>query len=204
MKLASIPSNPIPDGVVAGTIRTPDGVELRFARWISTTGKGTVCVFGGRGEFIEKYFETIGELRRRGFAVATMDWRGQGRSSRQLPDARKGHVEDFLEYEIDLETFMQQVVRRHCPEPYFAFTHSMGGAVVLRAAHAGKRWFERAVLVAPMIDFPHAWVVRPARALMRNLRLIGCGNRYVPGGNVDGGRTSRLCRQSAYLGPQTL
>jgi len=53
-------------------------------------GKGTVCVFGGRGEFIEKYFETIGELRRRGFAVATMDWRGQGRSSRQLPDARKG------------------------------------------------------------------------------------------------------------------
>jgi hypothetical protein len=43
-----------------------------------------------------------------------------------------------------------------------------------------------------MIDFPHAWVVRPARALMRNLRLIGCGNRYVPGGNVDGGRTSRF------------
>jgi len=100
--------------------------------------------------------------------------------------------EDFLEYEIDLETFMQQVVHRHCPEPYFAFTHSMGGAVVLRAAHAGKRWFERAVLVAPMIDFPHAWVVRPARALMRNLHLIGCGNRYVPGGNVDGGRTSRF------------
>lgn len=192
MKLASIPSNPIPDGVVTGTIRTPDGVELRFARLDSTAGKGTVCVFGGRGEFIEKYFETIGELRRRGFAVATMDWRGQGRSSRQLPDARKGHVEDFLEYEIDLETFMQQVVHRNCPEPYFAFTHSMGGAVVLRAAHAGKRWFERAVLVAPMIDFPRAWVVRPARALMRNLRLIGCGNRYVPGGNVDGGRTSRF------------
>ena len=53
-------------------------VELRFARWDSPSQRGTVCVFGGRGEFIEKYFETITELRRRGFAVATMDGAGKG------------------------------------------------------------------------------------------------------------------------------
>lgn len=94
MKLLSIPGNPVPDGAIVCRVRTPDGAELRFARWDSTSAKGTVCVFGGRGEFIEKYFETIGELRRRGFAVAAMDWRGQGHSSRQLPDSRKGHVED--------------------------------------------------------------------------------------------------------------
>lgn len=192
MKLASIPGNPIPDDAVAGTVQTPDGVTLRFARWDSTAGKGTVCLFGGRGEFIEKYFETIGELRRRGFAVATMDWRGQGHSSRQLPDRLKGYVEDFAEYEVDLDTFMHRVVRPNCPQPYYALTHSMGGAVVLRAAHAGKRWFDRAVLVAPMIDFPRAWIARPARVVMRMLRLAGFGTRYVPGGNVDGGRTSRF------------
>ena len=106
MKLLSIPGNPVPDGAVVGRVRTPDGAELRFARWDSTSAKGTVCVFGGRGEFIEKYLETIGELRRRGFAVAVMDWRGQGHSSRQLPDPRKGHVENFAEYETDLETFL--------------------------------------------------------------------------------------------------
>src|SRR3954466_15635676 len=177
--LISIPGNPVPDGVIAGTVRTPDGVELRFARWDSTFGKGSVCLFGGRGEFIEKYFETITELRSRGFAVATMDWRGQGHSSRQLPDPRKGHVEDFREYEVDLETFMSQAVLPNCPAPYFALTHSMGGAVVLRAMHAGKRWFERAVLVAPMIDFPRAAIARPARALMRVLRRPGLGTTIV-------------------------
>jgi len=190
--LISMSGNPAPDGAIAGTVRTSDGVELRFARWDSTGGKGTVCVFGGRGEFIEKYFETISELRQRGFAVATMDWRGQGHSSRQLPDPRKGHVESFSEYETDLETFMQQVVLPHCPRPHFALTHSMGGAVVLRSAHSGKRWFERAVLVAPMLDFPRAWIARPMRVLMRTLRLAGLGKRYIPGGNIDGGRTSRF------------
>jgi lysophospholipase len=188
--LISIPGNPVPDGAIAGTVRTPDGVELRFARWDSTSGKGTVCLFGGRGEFIEKYFETITELRRRGFAVAIMDWRGQGHSSRQLPDPRKGHVEDFREYEIDLETFMSQVVLPHCPRPHFALTHSMGGATLLRALHSGKRWFERAVLVSPMLDFPRAWIARPMCVLARVARLAGLGDRYVPSGNADRARTS--------------
>ena len=192
MKLISAPGNPIPDGAIIGKVRTPDDVELRFARWNSPSAKGTVCVFGGRGEFIEKYFETIGELRSRGFAVATIDWRGQGHSSRQLPDPRKGHVESFSEYEIDLAAFMQQVVLPNCPRPHFALTHSMGGAVVLRAAHSGKLWFERAVLVAPMIDFPRAWIARPLCIMARAARVAGLGERYVPSGNVDRVRTSRF------------
>src|SRR5262245_43712572 len=111
MTLVATPDNPIPEDSNAGTIKTPDGIELRFARWPSLAGnRGTVCLFQGRTEFIEKYFETINELRQRGFAVATMDWRGQGHSSRQLPDRRKGYVRDFLEFEADADAFMQQVV----------------------------------------------------------------------------------------------
>ena len=97
MKLVSIPDNSSPDDVITGKITTPDGVELRFARWGSPVhSKGTVCIFTGRGEFIEKYFETVRDLRKRGFAVAIMDWRGQGRSSRQLSDPRKGYVEQLF------------------------------------------------------------------------------------------------------------
>jgi lysophospholipase len=189
MTLVSIPGNPVPDGAVVGKVRTPDGVELRFARWDAPAGgTGTVCVFAGRGEFIEKYFETISELRGRGFAVATMDWRGQGHSSRQLPDARKGYVEDFSEFENDAETFMQRVVRPNCPPPWFALAHSMGGAVMLRSAHSGKRWFERTVLVSPMIDFPRARASLAPRILVRALHLAGFGTSYVPGGNADGVR----------------
>src|SRR6201985_962070 len=79
MTLVSIPANPVPDDVVSGTIKTPDGAELRFARWAPPANrKGTVCVFTGRSEQIEKYFETVRDLRDRGFAVAMIDWRGQG------------------------------------------------------------------------------------------------------------------------------
>ena len=96
MKLVSIPANPVPDDVVTGTLKTPDRVELRFARWAPPPGrKGTVCMFQGRAEFIEKYFETVRDLRARGFAVATLDWRGQGLSQRALRDPRKGYVRSF-------------------------------------------------------------------------------------------------------------
>src|SRR5262245_38206518 len=68
MDLVSIPANPVPEGAVTGALKTHDGVTLRFARWQPPPGrKGTVCLFQGRTEFIEKYFETVRELRSRGF-----------------------------------------------------------------------------------------------------------------------------------------
>jgi lysophospholipase len=186
MTLVSIPANPVPESVVTGTIRTPDGAELRFARWAPRAGrKGTVCVFPGRAEPIEKYFETVRDLRDRGFAVAMIDWRGQGHSSRRLRDPRKGYVRDFSDYEVDVETFVQQVVLPDCPPPHYALAHSMGGAVMLRVAHAGKRWFDRMVLSAPMIDLPGGRTGLAARLLLRVMRLAGQGGRYVPGGGGD-------------------
>ena len=186
MTLVSIPANPVPEDVTAGTIKTPDGAELRFARWAPPAGrKGTVCVFTGRSESIEKYFETVRDLRDRGFAVAIIDWRGQGHSSRRLRDTRKGYVRSFSDYEIDVETFVTQVVLPDCPPPYFALAHSMGGTVLLRLAHSGKRWFDRVVLSAPMIDLPGSRTSLPARLLLRAMRIAGQGGRYVPGGNDE-------------------
>jgi lysophospholipase len=84
MTLTSTPDNPAPPGAVEEDISAADGVRLRTARWTPSSAIGTVVVLGGRGEFIEKYFEVISELLARGFAVATMDWRGQGGSERSL------------------------------------------------------------------------------------------------------------------------
>ncbi|MGB3864415.1 MAG: alpha/beta hydrolase [Xanthobacteraceae bacterium] len=184
MSLVSIPANPVPDGAVSGFITARDGVRLRFARFSPPPGrKGTVCVFTGRGEQIEKYFETVGDLRARGFAVATIDWRGQGGSARGLSDPRKGYVRDFADFEADVEALYRQVVLPDCPPPYFALAHSMGGAVMLRIAHAGRRWFDRIVLSAPMIDLPGRTTAWPVRTLLRAMRLIGMGGNYVPGGS---------------------
>lgn len=185
MNLISIPENPPPEGATVGTLKTPDGVLLRFARWPPPRGrKGTVCILPGRTEFIEKYFEVVRDLRARGFAVAIFDWRGQGLSERALRDPRKGHVRDFSEFDLDLETFAKNVLLPDCPPPFFALGHSMGGAVLLRAAHNNRRWFDRMVLSAPMIALIGVAGHRYGRSLIRAASLLGLGATYVPGGGA--------------------
>ena len=186
MDLVSIPANPAPEGAVTGLLKARDGVHLRFARWQPPPGrKGTVCLFHGRAEFIEKYFETVRELRSRGFAVATLDWRGQGGSARALSDPHKGHVRDFAEYERDVDVFMREVVLPDCPPPLFAVGHSMAGAVLLRVVRQGSRWFDRIVLSTPMLRLSGYRDARATRATIRVLRMMGMGSAYVPGGTAD-------------------
>jgi lysophospholipase len=185
MTLISIPANPVPEDVVTGKLKTPDGVALRFARWAPPPGrKGTICLFQGRAEFIEKYFETVRDLRARGFAVATLDWRGQGLSDRALRNPRKGYVRDFSRYDIDLDTFIREIVLPDCPPPVFALAHSMGATILLRAAYQGHRWFDRMVLLAPMVSLPGMRRSALTRVGIRMLRLMGLGAAYVPGGDA--------------------
>jgi len=174
----------VPDGVVAGAIKTSDGVNLRFARWAPPPGrKGTVVVMQGRAEFIEKYFETVRDLRARGFAAAILDWRGQGGSQRMLSDPLKGHVRDFAEYESDVEVFMREVVLPDCPPPHYAIAHSMGASVLLRMSYQGQRWFDRIVMSAPMIGLSTKTYPRFAQPAMKIMRMLGMGSSYIPGGD---------------------
>ena len=182
MKLISIPANPAPDDAVTGMLKTPDGVSLRFARFAPPAGRrGTVCIFPGRSEWIEKYFETIRDLRNREFAVAILDWRGQGLSERALGDRLKGYVSSFSEFDTDLETFVHQVVLPDCPPPIFALGHSMGATVLLRAVARGQRWFDRIVLSAPMLGIAFIRSMAVASAIVRVMRFGGFGSLYVPG-----------------------
>jgi len=182
MKLISIPANPVPEDAVTGMIKTPDGVALRFARFAPPVGRrGTVCIFPGRTEWIEKYFETVRDLRNRGFSVAVLDWRGQGFSDRALGDRRKGYVGSFSDFDTDLETFMREVVLPDCPPPIFALGHSMGATVLIRAAARGQRWFDRIVLSAPMIGIALVNSMALAATMVRVMRFGGFGGMYLPG-----------------------
>jgi lysophospholipase len=180
MDLVSTPKNPIPLGGSSGYLDVRKGVQVRYASWQSALRerRGTVCIFPGRNEFIEKYFEVVGELRRRGFAVAVLDWRGQGGSSRLTRSLTKGHVRSFDDYEEDLSHFMSGVVLPDCPAPYFALAHSMAATVLFRAATKRGSWFSRMVMTAPMIELlglpmPQELCRRAAAALT----LSGFGKR---------------------------
>ncbi len=190
MELVTLAKNPVPSGPVVGAFDGYDGKPLRYAVWQATRGprRGTVCLFHGRGEFIEKYFESIADLRGRGFAVATFDWRGQGGSYRALSNPRKGHIKDFLEYEKDILRFMKDIVLPDCPPPFFALAHSMGGNILLRHAARPGTWFDRIILTAPMIAFADERVGVPqnlARLYAEASSISGMATSYIYGGNDD-------------------
>jgi lysophospholipase len=197
MQLVSLAKNPVPSGGTVGAFRGYDGAELRYARWDATRmpRRGTVCLFGGRAEFIEKYFEVIADLRRRGFAVATMDWRGQGGSQRMLSNPRKGHVRGFWEYDRDLIRFMKDIVLPDCPPPFIGLGHSMGGNILLRNATMPGLWFERIVLSAPMIAISESCLrTTAARAMFyaETASLLGMSTAYIIGGSDELTSTSKF------------
>lgn len=187
MQLIEVPGNPVPTGAVSGMIDTPDGAKLRYARFPATGSplKGTVTVLQGRAEFIEKYFEVISELQARGFHVVTFDWRGQGGSSRHGANALRGHVRDFAEYRLDLDTILTRIVLADCPGPHFALAHSTGGAILLSDTERLRTRFSRAVLSSPLVGLLDVgWRESLSYRAARWLCRLGLGRLFIPGGNA--------------------
>jgi len=132
------------------------GASLRAARFPAApdvAAQGVCVLLNGQTEFIEKYFEVIDELRARGFSVATMDWRGQGDSTRMTLDSRKSFVGDFSEYDNDLDTLLNWIVAPMLGsgEKPVALAHSMGAHILLRHLTRKPGSFRACILSAPMI-----------------------------------------------------
>ncbi|WP_164730430.1 alpha/beta fold hydrolase [Pelagibacterium montanilacus] len=174
--LCDIPDNPVPPGARAGYFQTEDGVRLRYGRFARTGDehRGTVCLVQGRTEFIEKYFETITDFQKRGFAVATFDLRGQGGSDRLIGNGRLGHVDQFEDYWIDLKSFHSRILLPDCPPPYYLVGHSTGGLVSLLAAARDRLMFDRVFVTSPMIGLPGLpFSPRACLVILNALRFVG-------------------------------
>ena len=194
MRLVATPDNPAPREPAVQAVTTADGRTLRAAWWRprrrgAALGQGTVVICQGRSEHIEKYFETVGDLLRRGFCVLAFDWRGQGLSQRDLPNPDKGHIDDFALYDRDIDAIAAHLRQAGLPEPWFGLAHSMGGTVMLRMAHAGTLPFARLVLSAPLIDLYDLRFPRGARVLAEVLDLVGLGGSFIPGGTATAFQT---------------
>jgi lysophospholipase len=174
-----------PEGAKLAVVETKDKKKLRVAWWKpeGPSMRGTIFLLHGRTEFIEKYFEVVADCLARGLAVVTFDWRGQGRSDRLLSDTRKGHVDDFYEYELDMEAVFRQVVLAECPPPITVLAHSTGGAVALKAAEKGLTRYDRMVLTSPLIGLGEIGLKQStAGKLARALCSLGFSQTYIPGG----------------------
>jgi lysophospholipase len=161
-------------------------VKLRASFWPHQTQNeiGTVCLFQGRSEFIEKYTEVIGELNQRGFAVVAFDWRGQGGSQRFLSNTAKGHIDDFDLYIHDTDAILSNFMHDFAPKPWFGLAHSMGATALMLALNAGEKRFERVVFSAPMVQLAGLRTPILAKTLAYTLDYMGFGGCFVPGGNA--------------------
>ncbi|MFO1141893.1 MAG: alpha/beta hydrolase [Amaricoccus sp.] len=169
-----------PPGGEGWWLAAADGTRLRAVVWRGG-GAGTALLFPGRTEFAEKYGRVVGELVRRGLAVAVIDWRGQGLSDRHPRDAMLGHVRDFADYQLDVGALLDLAEALGLPTPRFLVAHSMGGCIALRTL-VERRDLAGAVFSAPM------WGLH-LRALTRGIAgtlsavagRVGLGDRPMPG-----------------------
>jgi lysophospholipase len=165
-------------------ITTHDGCSIRYGVWPcdKEERRGTIILLGGRTEFMEKHFETIAELNQRDFDVYSFDWRGQGLSTRMLPNRHKGFVKNYDSYIKDLDLFITKIVKPKATSPLIILAHSMGGHITIRFLKDHPDVIDRAVLISPMIDICTSplpgWLVE---SLAKFAVKIGLEKSYVIG-----------------------
>ncbi len=170
-----------PPGGQAVWVRASDGVRIRVGYWPLSGAKGTVLLYPGRTEYIEKYGRAARDLAARGYATLAVDWRGQGLADRLTDDAMSGHVDLFADYQHDVAAMTSVAQALDVPGPLFLLAHSMGGCIGLRAimnelpvaacAFSGPMWGIQ--ISAPLR--PVAWSLSWAGS------GVGLGHLYAPG-----------------------
>ncbi|UXX84170.1 alpha/beta hydrolase [Roseovarius pelagicus] len=173
-----------PDGG-AWWVSASDGVRLRIGYWPCDGAKGTVLLYPGRTEYIEKYSRAATDLAARGYATLAIDWRGQGLSDRLTTDQMAGHVHLFADYQRDVAAMLEAARALDVPNPLHLLAHSMGGCIGLRAVMDGLP-VASCAFSGPMWGIQISATLRPvAWSLSWSGRRLGMGHVYAPGGAAE-------------------
>ena len=174
-----------PDGGAAHWLKAADGLRIRVGHWPLAGAKGTVLIFPGRTEFIEKYGVTAKALQADGYASLAIDWRGQGIADRILGNRMIGHVGRFSDYQHDVRAAVAHAGALGLPRPYFLLAHSMGGCIGLRALYDGLD-VKAAMFSAPMWGVEMTPVVRIGAWVMSSLAMVlGFSGILTPGQSTE-------------------
>lgn len=170
-----------PEGGAAHWLRTSDGLRIRVGHWTVPDAKGTVLIFPGRTEFVEKYGRAAKSFAAHGYASLAIDWRGQGIADRMTPNRAVGHVGHFDDYQRDVEATLAHAAALGLPRPYFLVGHSMGGCIGLRSLMNGLD-VNAAMFSAPMWGVQISPALRPfAWGLSAVSKPLGFDQTLAPG-----------------------
>lgn len=182
MAFVRVPGNAEPDGAEEVWLEGRGGLKLRalFAPALGAV-RGSVVLCNGRTEFLEKYFEVIRELQARGFAVFSMDWRGQGLSGRELANPLKGHLGSLDDAVLDLAEALKLQAHR-LPRPHVLIAHSMGGGISLRGMQTRRLEMDAALFSAPMWGIAKLGNVN--RRFIKFAAAAGAVSFFLPGADT--------------------
>lgn len=159
-------------------LHSDDDVRLRISLWRTTASScGTILLFPGRTEYVEKYAAVAHNLTAEGMNVLAIDWRGQGMADRLQENPRTSHIDDFAQYQLDVLAMVEAAAGLSLPEPWHLLAHSMGGAIGLAALHNGLP-VETATFSAPMWGINHSPMPRAVA-----MALVSVANRFGRGGS---------------------
>ena len=159
---------------------TTDGIRVRTSFWAANDPVGTVFVFPGRTDYIEKYGGLANFCLSNNLNVIAIDWRGQGLSERLLDDKNIGHIEDFKNYQNDVEAIINEAKDASLVKPWIIFAHSMGGLIGLRTLHDNPV-FEKVVFTSPMWGIQMPPILKSGASIIMSLiSLIGKMETYAP------------------------
>ena len=154
MPQASFDRRAIPANAAETRWQAADGHSIRRIDWAAPAAgaQGSILFLPGRGDFYEKYLETLAHWNALGWHVTASDWRGQANSGRLGKDAVTGHIDDFSTWCEDLALLWKRW-KAETPGPHVLAGHSMGGHLVLRTVAEGLADPAALILSAPMLGF---------------------------------------------------
>jgi lysophospholipase len=167
----------IPPAATEAVWHAGDGHAVRRIDWPGVSGgdaregsRGSILFLPGRGDFYEKYLESLDYWHCAGWRVTALDWRGQAGSGRLSGHPDIGHVADFSVWLDDLSAFWAEWIAT-TPAPHVIIGHSMGGHLVLRSVAEKRINPVAVVLSAPMLGFltpgPNRLLHKVAEAMCR-------------------------------------
>ena len=90
---------------------------LSAIRFTHPDEKGLIVVVNGQSEPWLKYGEVFYDLYQKGYSVYSYDHRGQGLSPHLgANNSQIGHVDHFLHFPLDLNEFMEKVIKPVHPQ----------------------------------------------------------------------------------------
>jgi lysophospholipase len=169
-----------PADTMMSYITTSDGIQLRTCKWVANKPSGTIFILPGRADYIEKYGGFADVCLTKNMNVLAVDWRGQGLSDRLLNDRNIGHIENFKDYQKDVEVLIDEAKASNFVKPWIISAHSMGGLIGLRSLHE-TNVFDKVVFISPMWGIEMPPILKSgAPIIMSLISLIGKMETYAP------------------------